>query len=942
MLIYLAILLITVSIIAAILVIYDLYCIFGAKRFEKDVKEEGKRALENSSKINIIIWLAKKSRSVRNADSSGVKRAFSVQINKIISIALYVLVRLLYLVLISAVLSIVVYTLEQQITTTSVIMQSLFGADKDCKCYAECTGNSSDDEKCVYELLFGQAEYEKLISHMEETLPYSDIEYFDDLDKTTDGKAKSDFIRARINEKMVNDYKAIVGSNSKFRKEDGKDRSKMSYDELKEDLFNLLCDYKLNGRNPNCECYDCAKLKLKYKCIGMSHYRNGWSWDAIWDIPYFGNSEYSEVNTPGNATGQFAIKLNDGNYYWYHQSSEICDYNAFDEKYGYLGSVKAGGTSKGTMSSRGCGIYSTAIALSNLLGEEITPYDVIQDVMGCEINISGDGTAYFESYGNVNGITYSGDDGVIMYMSKLAELINKTYGSKGIVAEVVKFDQSTVDSYLFNDSSYAYCINSWQKASGFTWYHGSGHFMVLRPGSETGKYKCFTSASTTYGSGHANITLGMNDEMNWNIVKNASRHGSCLMISRDKSYYKKTGGGTGGGTVGYNKEVYDILVADKRYSAKALALASVYATLEPDYGRNFAIGMMANVNAEGNFGMIEGIWTSTVETKTKKTVLNCSCHKGLYANYYWGDVSGDVHDVCTEDGNGKTYVNASRVDYLLANIPEGVQGIGIGTVQWSGSRRIGILNTFKNSCKSYSQDELAVAEVLFMKTEFEGGYKYVVDAAKGKSAQDCARVICKKYEMPSGVDIAAETRAAYAAELESLLKDVTTSGVTAGGTSGEGGGIPEIDTPKAESKGQEVANYAINFVGNHYKWGGTNINVSNWSSDSGHLAHVNVSDEEKKKCPLDGADCSGFVLAVYKHFGKELPHSSSSQASVGVKVNNPSIDNMLPGDIICYSGHVAIYIGDGKIVHASNHKDGIKISDKWNYTKVIAVRRIFY
>lgn len=86
-----------------------------------------------------------------------------------------------------------------------------------------------------------------------------------------------------------------------------------------------------------------------------------------------------------------------------------------------------------------------------------------------------------------------------------------------------------------------------------------------------------------------------------------------------------------------------------------------------------------------------------------------------------------------------------------------------------------------------------------------------------------------------------------------------------------------------------------------------------------------------------GADCSGFVKSVYKSFGYNLPRSSSSQRSAGRKV---SYSNKQPGDLICYSGHIAIYIGNGKIVHASSRKTGIKISPKANYRKVLSVRRI--
>ena len=112
--------------------------------------------------------------------------------------------------------------------------------------------------------------------------------------------------------------------------------------------------------------------------------------------------------------------------------------------------------------------------------------------------------------------------------------------------------------------------------------------------------------------------------------------------------------------------------------------------------------------------------------------------------------------------------------------------------------------------------------------------------------------------------------------------------------------------------GQSVVDYAVQFVGNPYVWGGTSL--------------------------TRGADCSGFVMKIYEAFGVSLPHSSYKLRSVGYAV---SASDVRPGDIICYSGHVAIYMGDGKIVHASNKRDGIKISNNWRYKKVLAIRRIF-
>lgn len=110
--------------------------------------------------------------------------------------------------------------------------------------------------------------------------------------------------------------------------------------------------------------------------------------------------------------------------------------------------------------------------------------------------------------------------------------------------------------------------------------------------------------------------------------------------------------------------------------------------------------------------------------------------------------------------------------------------------------------------------------------------------------------------------------------------------------------------------GQQLANYACQFVGNPYKYGGTSL--------------------------TNGADCSGFTQSVYAAFGVAIPRTG--QRSAGYAVS--SLSEAKPGDIICYSGHVAIYIGNGQIVHASTPASGICISSA-TYTTIIAIRRIF-
>ena len=114
-------------------------------------------------------------------------------------------------------------------------------------------------------------------------------------------------------------------------------------------------------------------------------------------------------------------------------------------------------------------------------------------------------------------------------------------------------------------------------------------------------------------------------------------------------------------------------------------------------------------------------------------------------------------------------------------------------------------------------------------------------------------------------------------------------------------------------KGDDVVAYAMQFLGNPYVYGGSSL--------------------------TNGTDCSGFIMRVYEQFGIFLPHSSSSQRSYGTEVG--SLEDAKAGDVICYNGHVALYMGNNRIIHASTPSTGIKISDNAAYRNIVTIRRFF-
>lgn len=202
-----------------------------------------------------------------------------------------------------------------------------------------------------------------------------------------------------------------------------------------------------------------------------------------------------------------------------------------------------------------------------------------------------------------------------------------------------------------------------------------------------------------------------------------------------------------------------------------------------------------------------------------------------------------------------------------------------------------------------------IADQLLVTEELDGWVKVNIEEGDGYISMDYVTLSTEFVKAESKAEEEArlakeeaERRAAQEAASKASKKKASGSqAVTPPAISGSGSEL-----------GKAVADFACQFVGNPYVWGGTSL--------------------------TNGADCSGFVMSVYANFGVSLPHSSAADRNVGYAVDG--IENAQPGDIICYSGHVAIYIGNGQIVHASTSKTGIIISNA-TYRSILSIRRIF-
>lgn len=203
-------------------------------------------------------------------------------------------------------------------------------------------------------------------------------------------------------------------------------------------------------------------------------------------------------------------------------------------------------------------------------------------------------------------------------------------------------------------------------------------------------------------------------------------------------------------------------------------------------------------------------------------------------------------------------------------------------------------------------EQIKALEAEEQRKALEAAKKKAEEEAKRKAEEEARR---KAEEEASAKANEEGSNSEESSDGDDNHEDNNDEGNSSGSESSDGGSSGGSSSG-GSAKGQEIANFACQFVGNPYVPGGTSL--------------------------TEGADCSGFTMAVYNNFGLSLPRSSYAQAGYGREV---SYSEAQPGDIIYYGGHVGIYIGNGLIVHASTQATGIKISNAL-YRSIITVRRI--
>lgn len=386
--------------------------------------------------------------------------------------------------------------LQSQWTTVATVVTH---GDSECTCAVKCSNDSNDDVMTSYELLYGTNEYSHMLARVFRAYQIRE------LNSLQSGTEKSNYILENAN-----------------------------WDEFSEEELKALQDRKENGRNTQCPvCNDLGDQQLKSQCNGADPYIEGWTWSKtdITTEDYFGGDDSgnnsssigdggggtpSNATSQGNATGAYAVQLDDGMYYWYHQGGPSCN-NICG---GYCGdwSHTMWGESRKWFGNNGCAVYSLAIAISNLLGQEITPTQILYD-LGCTPHDENGVRVWETSSANFAA------PGVDIKRPNAIETLARKYGFqyKALTDDVASWDE------ILDKGGYIW--NSWWDAQ-CEWCQSTkprdSHFMVIRK-KEGDNYYCFTSCRGRAGGGLsgkegaiATMNVPINKQTVVSTVKNAN------------------------------------------------------------------------------------------------------------------------------------------------------------------------------------------------------------------------------------------------------------------------------------------------------------------------------------------------------------------------------------------------------------------------------------
>lgn len=951
--------------VCAFFVVFNLIGLFISHKLkDKAAKAGGEAAKRYVSHMNPLFKLLMKSKKIQEGTDAAAEKQVNKQCKRANRIFICGTALSLALLVVLGVLAETLYEMNLSVTSTTSVI-SILTRNKDCTCYVKCTNDADDDHKSTYELLFGPTEFATFAGHMklnpqeqdEWKALYPDVKDGEtrDYDKL-DGKKQNEFIAEHLNDKMVDDYKTILQDYQNFMKSaDGKDRMKMSNDELMADLKKMCKDYKVNGRNPNCKvCKSANTSSLRRKCNGMNKWVKGWTWqeiaDADGDKKDDKNKGSVEVPALGHASGKYAVTLGDGNsYYWYHQASEACKYNVV--KYGQrYSNVNLGGL--GPAYSRGCSSYATAMAISNVLGEEVTPFDVQEKLEGVKPSKSPDGTITYYGRSPIDfctpiGVTFNGSGKKAMVKKAL-----DVYGNDGLQAAYLGHSQKEFDKYLDKGALIVVSIiNTGGSYDSMPWYRGGGHYIVIRK-KENDKYyhlnSCVIGSLSSHYSGSGTDEKAkslMDIGISWNTLSSHFKAEGAVAFWSDNKVMIDGDDSTGKNTFSnyeYNKDVFKLVVKAMKeigftesyctnnaskddnilavYS-RAHYITILYTELSQKYGTLAVSAMAGNIVNEAFAGHGTKVVGRMHKVTSKEDIKEIESANYRYAGAFCNRVRfGSSKDY------GYTLLEAYKetdfsIDQLILKEAE----------CFLSTKGKYYNDKFWRVLKSTSKEKTAIdASDRWMK-DYEGCWDKKRKKWQAQSKRRKATTIFYKYLKDLKVS---PTISKGSSNKKVKNKDKGKVTITSNGwettytdlghkvykqtskdaTYDAQGAIKNIlkytkDTDSCKI-GSEVVIYGTRFIGNRYVWGGTSL--------------------------TNGIDCSGFVKAIYAHFGVNLQGNSKGLRSVGVEVAEKDIQ---PGDIVCYNKHVALYIGGGKILHASSANSGIKIGNKYNYKTILAIRR---